>query len=134
MATPILLWAPRVNYILRTVPPSLCVTYARERDAVIEAALSNLLNITTDILNLPKVLPQLYFSARRGGLGFHSASDTSPAAYWASWADTLSTLQGRFPGFTDTFRMHTVQAALDRHIYAPHSALINVHDSALLLQ
>ena len=34
---------------------------------------------------------------RMGGLGLRSAVRTSPAAFWASWADALSMIQTRLP-------------------------------------
>ena len=36
----------------------------------------------------------------QGGLGLQSATATAPAAYWASWADTLPTLARQLPAFT----------------------------------
>ena len=35
---------------------------------------------------------------RLGGLGLRSARRTSPAAYWASWADALHMISQRLPG------------------------------------
>ena len=39
---------------------------------------------------------------RMGGLGLRSASRMAPAAYWASWADALSMIQGRLPEIAET--------------------------------
>ena len=86
----------RCNYVLRTVPPSLAQEYARSHDDSIQHVLRGLLDLedgTTpphfeQVSSLPHCL---------GGAGLRSAVRTSPAAYWASWADAVPMLRARTP-------------------------------------
>ena len=89
---------PRGNYWLRTLPPSMSQTYASQRDEALWAAMLK-------ICQAESVPPELQQSGRRiaqlpsrmGGLGIRSGVRLAPAAYWASWADSLAMIQKRNP-------------------------------------
>jgi hypothetical protein len=87
---------PRANHMLRVVPPSQKLPYARAHDDIIWQCFCNLLQagnssadqLARDIASLP---------ARLGGLGLRSAARTSQPAYLASWADALGVLGRKAP-------------------------------------
>ena len=73
--------APRSNYLLRILPPTVTEQFAAGHDHAIARCLS-------ELAKLP---------LRLGGLGLRPALAARGAAYWASWADTLPTLRRRVP-------------------------------------
>ena len=96
---------PKINHLLRTLPPTHAVGPARLHDEAI-------LHVFTQLFGIPSpetwdqqlhnvsyecFLTQARLPHRLAGCGLRDSLRTSPAAYWASWADTLSVLQGRFP-------------------------------------
>ena len=89
--------SPRSNYILRTTAPALATEFAAEHDVAVTSCLRQLLGqpdftaTTLGRAHLPLAL---------GGLGLPSATVLAPAAYWASWADTLPILHQQLPHFT----------------------------------
>ena len=93
---------PRCHHFLRTMPPSSSAQYAEGHDVGMQQAMELLMEgmpgdarqqeVATQIASLPM---------RMGGLGIRSASRMAPAAFWASWADALPTLQERLPSISD---------------------------------
>ena len=90
--------ATRANYHLRSQPPAQVELFAASHDAAIWETLCKLLQRDDLAQQLDcrearvATLPQ-----RLGGCGLRSALRTSPAAYWASWADTLPMMRARNP-------------------------------------
>ena len=90
----------RATYLLRALPPILTQAFARAHDAAAAATLAHLLGHGAPGLpDAPLARARLPF--RCGGLGLRSAADSRHEAHWASWADTLPTLQNRLPGLAD---------------------------------
>ena len=91
--------APRCNYLLRTVPPSLTEEFAASHDAAISRCLAVLLAGGEEPLDLPSLSERrAQLPLRMGGLGLSSAREHRQAAYWASWADTVGALRKCHPG------------------------------------
>ncbi len=93
--------APRANYLLRTVPPPQARAYAEDHDARVLTAMRSLLVRTTEADaedGHGQWVRQATLPCRLGGMGLRSARRTAPAAYWASWADSLEPLRQRYPG------------------------------------
>lgn len=89
---------PRGNYLLRTLPPTQCEQYARDRDAALwETALAILQAdaLPSHLLRSGKAIAEL--PMRMGGLGIRSSERSRHAAYWASWADALEMIRARNP-------------------------------------
>ena len=87
--------SPRANYLLRMLPPGVTDEFARGHDAGVQTCL-------TTLLSQGHVLPEpaqraLQLPLRFGGLGLRPAAASAPAAYWASWADSLPTIRARAP-------------------------------------
>ena len=90
---------PRANHVLRQTPPSLARHSAERHDAVTAEALRRLLGCA-DISDMPaEAITQARLPPRLGGLGLRDCKRTSPAAYWASFADCLPHLCARFPRY-----------------------------------
>ena len=89
---------PRFNYRARAVPPTENTAYATGHDKGMWTTLCALLE-RLDLVEggaaKQKMLATL--PMRSGGLGLRSAVRTGPAAYWASWADTLPMIAARCP-------------------------------------
>jgi len=96
---------PRINHLLRTVPPQHVRVAARAHDA-------NVLNCFQKIFHIPNRqqwetnlqglsfgtwVKQARLPLRLGGCGLRDSTRTSRAAYWASWADCMPDLGRRFP-------------------------------------
>ena len=88
---------PRSNYLLRTMQPSITEEFAARHDRVIMGCLSELLGSDGPLHLDDQALQRAKLPLRLGGLGLRSAEAGRCAAYWASWADTLPTLQARVP-------------------------------------
>ena len=91
--------APRCNYLLRTVPPSLTDEFAAAHDAAISRCLAVLLAGGDQPIDIPpfgELRAQL--PLRMGALGLSSAREHRHAAYWASWADVIGALRECHPG------------------------------------
>ena len=90
--------SPRANHALRTLPPSEVAGYAAAHDAALWDTFLSCIGGAPEhdahaawlIAGIPATL---------GGLGLQSAARTSPAAYWASWADALPVIRARRPHF-----------------------------------
>ena len=89
--------ATRANYWLRVLPPQTTLEFARRHDAAVVRCLADLLaNDVPHTLDTP-AMRRAHLLLAMGGLGLRSAVNGRYAAYWASWADTLPTLQARHP-------------------------------------
>ena len=125
--------SPRANFVLRTVPPSLCRQYAQERDALIRGSLAKLFAFNNGYLSNQRLMAQIHLPARFGGLGLNSSVRTSQAAYWASWCDVISPLLKRIPSFEHVFGPTLNQCAYQPDVLPVHAAMRNLHEAALLL-
>ena len=96
---------PRINHLLRNVPPESIGALAEVHDTHMQECLLALFNsspaLAADITKRVASLPLRY-----GGCGLRSAVRTSPAAYWGAWADVLSFVQSRFPDLANDLRTH----------------------------
>ena len=89
---------PRSNYfLLRTMQPSITEDFAARHDRAIMGRLSEFLGSDGPPHRDDQALQRAKLPLRLGGLGLRSAEAGRCAAYWASWADTLPTLQDRVP-------------------------------------
>ena len=126
--------APRSNYILRTVPPSLCARYAESRDGLIRQCLGSILHIDPEHLARTQCCSQLHMPAKYGGLGLQSSIHVSPCAYWASWCDAVPVLSSRIPGFEQDFLASMIQAATVTHDISLHACSRILHEAVIQLQ
>ena len=91
--------APRCNYLLGTVPPSLTEEFAASHDAAISRCLAVLLVGGEEPLDLPSLSERrAQLPLRMGNLGLSSVRAHRQAAYWASWADTVGARRKCHPG------------------------------------
>ena len=84
--------------MIRTLPPELSSEYASEHDeGMWRTAVALLVQLpgTPDQLDRAKMVASL--PMRMGGLRLRSAGRCARAAYWASWADAISTISERNP-------------------------------------
>ena len=82
-------------------PPNHCSGLAADFAADHDVAGAGCLQQLLGGPDLPATAPATaHVPLAQGGLGFQSATATAPAAYWASWADTLPTLAWQLPAFT----------------------------------
>ena len=96
---------PRLNHLLRTLSPRIVEELAQEHDQRIWDAFSVLFSLPTANEwddNLQRVSRsscqrQAKLPMRLGGCGLRDSARVAPAAYWASWADTLPVLIARYP-------------------------------------
>ena len=89
--------SPRCNHILRTTAPALAADFAADHDVAVAGCLQQLLG-GPDLS--ATALATAHVPLAQGGSGLQSATATTAAAYWASWADTLPTLARQLPAFT----------------------------------
>ena len=87
----------RANYMLRMVHPELSHGFATRHDSRVWSTLTRLLGVEGS--ECARQRASLPFSI--GGLGLRSVVRTSTAAYWSSWADTLSMIRARHPTVAD---------------------------------
>ena len=85
----------RVIYVTRVLSHERSSEYARQHDAGLWRCLCRILHVDELDTGTWRDLTQLPFSA--GGLGLRSAVRLTPAASWASWADSLSMIRTRHP-------------------------------------
>ena len=101
---------------MRTLPLDLSAEYARAHDDAMKQTLSEILN-RPEIVDANDHLHALCtMKHSHGGLGLRSAVRTAPAAYWASFADTIPEICKRFPYLSRTILGH-----LDQPQGAPHA-------------
>ena len=92
---------PRRHHLLRTLPPTRSVAYARAHDEGMMSAMRSLLKDLPGSFRQQDVATQLTtLPMRMGDLALRSASRMAQAAYWASRADALSMLDQRLPEVT----------------------------------
>ena len=94
---------PKINHLLRQLPPSLSEAAARLHDGNLQRGLKTLLGWSEDEELPAHVVEQSKFSIASGGFGLRDSVNLRHAAYWASWADTFPTLCHRFPEYTNLF-------------------------------
>ena len=85
---------PRANHSMRTLP-TVSAAYCDAHDAGIWAiarALLGGIHQEDEEARQRATLPM-----RMGGLGLRSAARCAPAAFWASWADSLEMIRDRTP-------------------------------------
>ena len=75
----------RANYMLRVVRPEAVQTFVEGHTNGLWSCLQNILGVTLD--TDPTVRDIATMSLSQGGMGLRNAVRTSPAAFWASWAD-----------------------------------------------
>ena len=90
---------PRANHLLRQTPPSLAQHSAEQHNAVVAEAVSRLLGCNSAEVIAPATWTQARLPPRLAGLGLRDCLRTSPAAYWASFADCVPHLCKRFPRY-----------------------------------
>ena len=96
---------PRLNHLLRTLAPRLVEQLAESHDSRIQEVFASLFHVPSvqdwsqDLHDVShdSCMRQAKLPMRLGGCGLRDSRRTSPAAYWASWADTLPILVQRFP-------------------------------------
>ena len=91
--------ASRTNYYLRALPPSDSRFFANLNDENLRACLGRLVGIDLHADSSAAAVAQL--PLRLGGLGLRNAERVSPAAFWASWADTLEMIRNRCPSIAN---------------------------------
>ena len=110
-----------MNHLLRTLPPRLVEQLAIEHDNRIWETFCNIFTIPdadTFDANLNRVpytccRRQAKLPMRYGGLGLRDSLRVSPAAYWASWGDSLPILMRRFPAIGAQMVAQLMQVAAD---------------------
>jgi len=96
---------PRINHLLRTVPPSLMHSTGQNHDRAIKSVFQVLFSLgdeetwNTQLhrVSAPTCMQQASLPLRLAGCGLRDSVRTSSAAYWASWADSLEVINARFP-------------------------------------
>ena len=112
---------PRINHLLRTVPPDGNSSIANAHDDSIRVAFRTMFGIPGEAswdadlhkMSYEACANQAQLPLRLGGCGLRNSTRTAHAAYWASWADSLQGLCQRYPGIGSRMLRHltTVQAA-----------------------
>ena len=89
--------SPRAQYVLRALPPALTAAFAFEHDRGVLLCLAQLLQVDPGAGDpLPDLTARrVHLALRHGGLGLRSAAAHAPAAYFASWADTMPAVLSR---------------------------------------
>ena len=90
----------RANFMLRVVRPEAVQTFAEGHSDGLWSCLRNILGVTLD--TNPTVRDIATMPLSLGGMGLRNAVRTSPAAFWASWADCLSMVRERHPEIATT--------------------------------
>ena len=94
---------PRVNYVIRTTPPSLARAYAGEHDKQVLRTLAASFGYTDNTFEIDVVAAQLQLPMRLGGCSLRSSIRNSLATHWGSWCADLPTLHTRVASFTNFF-------------------------------
>ena len=109
-----------MNHILRTLPPAAARPLAMDHDRDVLAAFIQISGLPSEEQWDPEFqgihystwVSQARLPLRLAGMGLRVSQRTSPAAYWASWADALPGLLARFPAIGRR-RLHHLTAAED---------------------
>ena len=96
---------PRINHLLRTVPPQHALVMARQHDSNVLRCFREMFGVASaaqwdsNLHGIPygTWVQQARLPMRLGGCGLRNSTRTSRAAYWASWADCIPDLVRRFP-------------------------------------
>jgi len=112
---------PKLNHLLRQVPPEQISRTGAAFELLLGSALQHLLG--TEAVLSPEALTQARLPFREGGLGFRHCQALSPAIYWSSWVDVLPTLQKRFPAVAANAIGYLSTAADQRPHHASLAAL-----------
>ena len=122
---------PRLNHLLRQVPPDLAETTAQRHDNFTLDTLQQLLGTTAldEKTQLQAKLP-----LRQAGLGLRDSHTTSTAAFWASWADSFQFLCERFPDFEHNFGTPLCNDPGDGSTLQHNPTLLAVQRARRLLQ
>ena len=109
---------PRINHLLRTLPPHASRMAAERQNRDTQALFQLLFGIPDQWSNALHGISfgtwvrQARLPLRLGGCGLRNAVRTSHAAYWASWADSLPDIIARFPDIRQSI-LTQLAAALD---------------------
>ena len=121
---------PRFNYSSRTVAPQTNGNYAQGHDSGMWRTLCALLQKQDPELDLAcPAATVATLPSRLGGLGLRSAVRSGPAAFWASWADTLPMMAARCPELADTILLElekgfASESKSDRAVTAAKATLL----------
>ena len=131
---------PRINHLLRTVPPDLVLPLAHGHDNAIFTAFTNLFGIPDEScwdaelhdVTWDMTRSQAQLPIRLGGGGLRNSVRTSTSAYWASWADCLPGLVERFPttGAEISLRLTLLDLQAPAEDYEGPDCLVEVANSA----
>ena len=108
---------PRLNHLLRTATPNQSLSAALLHDTHIIDAFRAMFDIPGhagwDVavhgIEYATWVAQAKLPLRLGGLGLRDSQRLAPAAYWASWADSLTGLVNGFPAIGREI-LHHLQA------------------------
>ena len=87
--------SPRANHLLRLLPPTASLQYARGHDDAMRSCISKLLQQRQTLGRHSRAWQVAGLPQRLGGGGLRLAERTAPAAYWAAWSDMLPELRKR---------------------------------------
>ena len=96
---------PRINHLLRTLPPQNATAIAQHHDTGVTDLFRQLFGIPSEVqfdngvhsTTYNTVIQQAVLPQRLAGCGLRSSERTAFAAFWASWADSLGVIRERFP-------------------------------------
>ena len=96
---------PRINHLVRTLPPGLVSSIAEMHDKAIQDTFRVLFSIAEQDawdpllqrVSFETVMKQAALPLRLAGCGLRDSQRTASAAYWASWADSVGEIQKRLP-------------------------------------
>ena len=122
---------PRLNHLLRTTPPTQSRAAAEAHDNNVLRTFKSIFGIqgpegwdnTFHGVSYTAWVAQSKLPLRLGGLGLRDSARLAPAAYWASWADSLPSLIEGFPTIgRDTLHNFAMSGARESHQYGnlPH--------------
>ena len=107
-----------MNHVLRTLPPEQVQPLADAHDA-------SILKVFAEMFAIPDVttwntvvhgaqhhvwIQHSQLPIRMGGMGLRNSRRTSPAAYWASWADVLHSIVVKHPTIGRNMLYHLTAA------------------------
>ena len=105
---------PRINHLLRTLPPRRALIAAASHDISIREVFQNIFGIASRAdwsfelhgITYDNWVHQSTLPLRLGGMGLRDSARTAPAAFWASWADSLPDSVQQFPGVGRNMLFH----------------------------
>ena len=93
--------ATRANFYLRNTSPEVARSFAISHDLKVHHCLCQITGVDPDDVSMG-ALQQSTLPFHLGELGLASAVRTRDGAYWASWADAVSTIHKKDPGLPAT--------------------------------